>query len=137
MTENNNYDITLFPGALKDFYGTENDTLRLRAGTKLLSDYGNIRVSLRNAKYPIILQFVTTNGDVKEEKIVREQGPIDFINIDPGNYFLRAIFDTNDNGKYDSGNFLKKIQPERVSYAEELVEVRAFWEEFTEFILED
>ena len=34
-------------------------------------------------------------------------------------------------------NFLKKIQPERVSYAEELVEVRAFWEEFTEFILED
>ena len=80
---------------------------------------------------------MTTNGDVKEEKIVREQGPIDFINIDPGNYFLRAIFDTNDNGKYDSGNFLKKIQPERVSYAEELVEVRAFWEEFTEFILED
>ena len=137
LTENNNYDITLFPGALKDFYGTENDTLRLRAGTKLLSDYGNIRVSLRNAKYPIILQFVTTNGEVKEEKIVREQGPIDFINIDPGNYFLRAIFDTNDNGKYDSGNFLKKIQPERVSYAEELVEVRAFWEEFTEFILED
>jgi len=137
LTENNNYDITLFPGALKDFYGTENDTLRLRAGTKLLSDYGNIRVSLRNAKYPIILQFVTKNGDVKEEKIVKEPGPIDFINIDPGNYFLRAIFDTNNNGKYDSGNFLKKIQPERVSYADEPVEVRAFWDEFAEFILED
>ncbi len=137
LIENNTYDITLFPGALKDFYGTENDTLRLRAGTKLLSDYGNIRVSLRNAKYPIILQFVTTNGDVKEEKIVRERGPVDFTNIDPGKYFLRAIFDTNDNGKYDSGNFLKKRQPERVSYAEELVEVRAFWEEITEFILED
>ena len=44
-------------------------THRLRAGTKLLSDYGNIRVSLRNAKYPIILQFVTTNGDVKRKKL--------------------------------------------------------------------
>lgn len=137
LTENNTYDITLFPGAIKDFYGTENDTLRFKAGTKLLSDYGNIRVRLRNAKYPIILQFVTTNGDVKEEKIIREPGSIDFTNVDPGKYFLRAIFDTNDNGRYDSGNFLKKTQPERVSYAEELVEVRAFWEEITEFILED
>ena len=46
LTENNTYDITLFPGAIKDFYGTENDTLRFKAGTKLLSDYGNIRVRL-------------------------------------------------------------------------------------------
>jgi uncharacterized protein (DUF2141 family) len=137
LTQNNTYDITLLPGALKDFYGTENDTLRLRAGTKLLSDYGNIRVSLRNAKYPIILQFVTTNGDVKEEKIARGPGPVDFINIDPGNYFLRAIFDTNNNGKYDSGNFLKKTQPERVSYAEESIEVLANWDSITKFILDD
>ena len=102
-----------------------------------MSDYGNIRVDLRNAKYPIIIQFVTSNGDVVEEQIVKGPDPIDFKNIDPGIYFLRAIFDSNDNGRYDSGNFLKKIQPERVSYADEPVEVRANWEEITEFILED
>ena len=137
LKENNTYDILFLPGAFKDFYGIENDTLRFKAGTKLLSDYGNIRVDLRNAKYPIIIQFVTSNGDVEEEQIVKGPGPIDFKHINPGIYFLRAIFDTNDNGKYDSGNFLKKIQPERVSYADEPVEVRANWEEITEFILED
>ena len=137
LKENNTYDVLFLPGAFIDFYGAKNDTLRLNARTKLLTDYGNIRVVLRNAKYPIIVQFVTSNGEVKEEQIVKGPGPIDFKNIDPGIYFLRAIFDTNENGKYDSGNFLKKIQPERVSYAEEPVEVRANWEEITEFILED
>jgi uncharacterized protein (DUF2141 family) len=137
VTEGNNYEILFLPGAFKDFYGAENDTLRLNARTKLLTDYGNIRVDLRNAKYPIIVQFVSSNGDVEEEQIVKGPGPIDFKNIDPGIYFLRAVFDTNGNGKYDSGNFLKKIQPERVSYAEEPVEVRANWDEVAEFVLDD
>jgi hypothetical protein len=52
-------------------------------------------------------------------------------------YSLRVIFDTNANGVYDSGNFLAKIQPERVSYASKLVEVRAGWDTIEEFILEN
>lgn len=137
LKENNTYNILFLPGAFTDFYGTKNDTLRFKAGTKLLSDYGNIRLEVRNATYPIIVQFVSTNGSVEEEKIVINPGPIDFVNMNPGNYYLRVIFDTNNNGKYDSGNFLKKIQPERVSYADEPVEVRANWDDFEEFILEN
>jgi len=38
---------------------------------------------------------------------------------------------------YDSGDYLNKVQPERVSYAQEPVEVRAGWDTIEEFILED
>jgi hypothetical protein len=44
----------------------------------------------------------------------------------PAKYFIRVIWDTNGNKKFDSGNYLKKIQPEKVSLFDE-VEIRADW----------
>lgn len=137
LNENNKYQITALPGAFTDFYNTQNDTLNVRVSTKLLSSYGDVRINVRNAKYPIIVQLVTKNGDVKTEHVAKSSGPIDFVHLDAGKYFLRVIFDSNNNGKYDAGHFLKKTQPERVSYAEDLIEVRADWSQIEDFTLED
>ena len=40
----------------------------------------------------------------------------------------RIIFDSNGNQKWDTGNYLKKIKPEKVSYYPTLIEMRANWE---------
>ena len=136
-TEGNRYKISFLPGAFTDFYGNQNDTLNFSANTKLLSTYGNLRLNLSNAIYPVIIQLVSDKGVVEAEQIVDIPGPIDFINLNPGSYFLRAVFDTNKNGRYDAGNFLKKIQPERVSYAKQILEVRAGWDAIEVFVLED
>jgi len=47
----------------------------------------------------------------------------------------RVIFDENGNGKWDTGNYLQKIQPERISYYPGLIEIRANWEKEENFIL--
>jgi len=137
LSEGNRYKIAMLPGAIKDFYSNINDTLNYNVNTKLLSSYGNLRLIVRNGSYPLIIQIVSKNGEVIAEKIINDSKPIDFINLDPGEYFIRTIYDTNKNGKYDPGNFLKKIQPERVSYAKEILEVRAGWDSIEEFVLED
>lgn len=137
LSEGNRYKITFLPGAFTDFYGAKNDTLNFNASTKLISSYGNLRLVLKNAIYPVVVQIVSSSGDVKAEQFIKEPQPIDFIHLDPGKYFLRAVFDTNKNGRYDAGNFLLKIQPERVSYAKEVLEVRAGWDAIEEFVLED
>ena len=49
----------------------------------------------------------------------------------------RVIFDSNGNQKWDTGNFLKKIQPEKVSYYPILIEMRANWEKIETFNLID
>ena len=46
----------------------------------------------------------------------------------PGEYQIRIIKDANGNGKWDTGNYLKKIQPEEVKYLKESIIVRANWE---------
>ena len=48
--------------------------------------------------------------------------------LPPGEYQIRIIKDANGNGKWDTGNYLKKIQPEEVKYLKESINVRANWE---------
>jgi len=55
----------------------------------------------------------------------------------PAKYYIRVIFDTNKNGVYDPGNFLKQLQPERVSYYPEVKDILAGWDEIIEFTLLD
>ena len=137
LNEDNRYKVIFMPGAFMDFYGNQNDTLNFNANTKKLSSYGNLRLNLNNATYPLIVQIISANGKVKYGKIINESKPVDFINLDPGEYFIRAIFDLNNNGRYDAGNYLKKVQPERVSYAKEILEIRAGWDSVEDFFLED
>ena len=136
-TEENNYSIEMLPGAFTDFYGAQNDTLNFKVTTKLRSSYGDVRIEIRNGVYPLIVELIDNKGIVIESSLSQEASPVDFNEVTPGIYFLRVVFDSNQNGVYDSGDYLKKIQPERVSYALEPVEVRAGWDTIEEFILED
>lgn len=134
--ESQKYTIQILPGAFEDFFGNVNDTLNYNTRTKSYADFSNVRVTLRNESYPLIVQLMTERGEVKYEQFATEKRLFDFRNISPGNYFLRVIFDTNGNQKWDSGNYLKKLQPERISYYPELIDARANWDPVIEFILE-
>jgi hypothetical protein len=134
--ESQKYAIQVLPGALEDFFGNVNDTLDYSARTKLYSDYSNVRVTLRNMIYPAIVQLVTDKGDVKYEQFADQERLFDFRNLTPGDYYLRVIFDTNGNQKWDSGDYLKQLQAERISYFPDLVEARANWDPVLEFTLE-
>nr|WP_257984596.1 hypothetical protein [Psychroflexus sp. MES1-P1E] len=48
--------------------------------------------------------------------------------ITPGSYFIRLVYDKNANGKWDTGNFLKRVNPEPVLYEAQPVEIRANWD---------
>ena len=128
-TEDNNYKIKVLPEAFEDFFGDKNiDTLNYALRTKKASDFGYARFTLVNATYPLIIQLTDKKGDVKVEQHVEKAGTVDFLNLTAGMYSIRIIHDTNGNKKFDPGNYLKKIQPEKVSHFDEF-EIRADWGE--------
>ncbi|NDK18970.1 MAG: hypothetical protein GW912_08225, partial [Zetaproteobacteria bacterium] len=53
---------------------------------------------------------------------------VSFLNIDPEKYLIRVIYDENKNRIWDTGNFLKHINPEEVIYFKNELDVRANWE---------
>lgn len=133
--EQETYGIQMLPETFTDLFGNVNDTLSYALNTKTYDDYGNVRVTLRNAVYPVIVQLTNANGEMKYEQFSTKPELLDFRHLTPDTYYLRVIFDSNANNKFDTGSYLKKRQPERVSYFPELLDVRAGWDLVQEFIL--
>jgi len=135
--ESGTYNVQLLPGAVTDLFEKTNDTIKTSLRSKSFLDYGNIRITLQNAKYPIIVQLTDDKGEVKKEQYSEKSEPIDFRHLNPSQYHLRVVFDSNKNRKWDSGSFLKQLQPERISYYSKKIDVRSGWDEIIEFILLD
>ena len=127
---NQNYQLELFPGAITDFFGETNDTVAYNLSTQSYADLGNLRFNIKadSTAYPLIVELIDEKGDPKRKIFSPAPELIEFNNIEPAKYFIRVIFDANGNQKWDTGNFLKKQYPEKVSYYPDTVEIRANWE---------
>ena len=126
---NENYALELLPGAIVDFFETENDTISINLTTKSYADFGNLRLTLDgNVTYPLIVQLTDEKGVMAKELFASEYQVFEFTNIKPAKYLIRVIFDSNGNQKWDTGNYLQRIQPEKVTYYPSVLEVRANWE---------
>ena len=134
--ESQKYAISILPEAFTDFFDVTNDTLNYRANTKALSAYGYLKITLKNApSTPLVVQLVTRAGEVKYEKSGTGTYVFDFFNVNPDTYNLRVVFDDNNNNKHDTGNYLKKIQPERVAYHPKEISIKANWDVDEQFTL--
>lgn len=127
--EEQKYAFTFMPGALKDFYEKENDTLKYTLTTKVMSEYGNLRITLKDAKrFPLILEVLDKDEKVMATFYSKGETYINFDAVLPNNYLLRVIYDDNSNGEWDSGNYLERRQPEEVIYFPKVIDVRANWD---------
>ncbi len=123
------YQIRLLPGALTDFYNVQNDSLSFRIATKNTSEYGNLRLTLENVRqYPLIVELVKPDGKTAAVAHADSAATLIFDHLDPARYTVRIIYDTNSNGRWDSGNFLEGRQPEDVIYVPKEIDVRANWD---------
>ena len=85
------------------------------------SDYGIIRGTVKN---PDSTSYFIELLDKDFKNVIRtaEKSPFIFKNLKPDTYRLRLIHDENKNGKWDTGNYERKIQPEKIQiYPSELI----------------
>lgn len=130
VSPSDNYRVFILPEAIKDIRGVSNDTLQYNVVSQTLEDYGNVYLDvIRNSEFKFILHMIDSNGDiVREFKNVNLDTTYNFDYVRPGKYTFRLIEDVNNNDKWDTGNYLKKIKPESVYYFSKELEVRANWD---------
>lgn len=127
--ENQRYNLLALPGTFVDFFGDTNDTIRSSFRTQNLSDFGNVVVNLQNIKsFPIIVQLTDKDGKVVKEQFSGSESSFSFSLVKPGTYYIRVIYDVNNNQKWDTGNYLQRLQPEEVYYFLDPLDVRANWD---------
>ena len=135
-TEDQTYSINILPGALTDFFEKTNDTIQFNVSTRLESDYGTLNLTLVNVEaFPIIVQILDSKYNIVAEKYLTKNQDVFFGALSPDKYFIRIIYDENENRSWDTGSFLNRMQPERIIYYPTQIEVRANWSLNETFIL--
>ncbi|MFP5039795.1 Ig-like domain-containing protein [Parasediminibacterium sp. JCM 36343] len=115
--------------AAKDTNGAylpKGDTLKFT--TRNEADYGSIKVRFKNIdlkKHPV-LQIVS--NDKIQESVPLKDAIFKRKLFKPGDYMLRILLDENQNGVWDTGNFSKRLQPERVLEKTWKLNVKANWD---------
>ena len=102
------------------------DTIAFSA--KRTSDYGTVKIKIDNldtSSNPVLM-LKKDNNTYFKQRLVQKNYSIPLIL--PGDFEISILFDSNKNGKWDTGNYWKKIQPERVIARKETFNVRPNWE---------
>ena len=136
-TPNDNYRLSMTPGAFTDFWGATNDSLQWSWRTKKTDAYGTVVIRMPwDFECPFVLQLLNGKGTEVIREFNQEDpfGTYTFDYLLPGKYRVRVIEDCNANGRWDTGNYLNKIQPERTSYYPPELELRANWDLNEQFI---
>ncbi|MEL1245223.1 Ig-like domain-containing protein [Flavobacterium sp. DGU11] len=127
--ESQRYSFRMLPGALIDYYGTQNDSLKYTIVTKTYAEYGNLRIQLQNVnRFPLLLEITNVKGEVQASYYSEGETQINFDAILPDKYLLRVIYDNNKNREWDSGYYPDRRQPEEVIYFPKEVDVRENWD---------
>ncbi|MEO6819496.1 MAG: Ig-like domain-containing domain [Ginsengibacter sp.] len=130
------YKLILDSNFVKDTTGqslVKNDTLSFK--TKKETDYGSLKLNFKNLdkfKHPV-LQFLSNNLIVNAYPLSSSTFQLKL--IAPGEYTLRMLEDTNQNGKWDPGDYLNKKQPELVRSIDKKLTIRANWDNETDLEL--
>jgi len=129
-----NYRLMVLPGAISSIYPLEHDTIDLRFETRDIEYYGKILLNLSQVQHRVLVQLLR-GQNVISERVADADGQFVFPNLAPDEYAFKFIHDRNKNGKWDTGNYLEKKQPEAVEFLPGTIEVRSNWDHDVSMIL--
>lgn len=114
------------------FYGYDgatHDSLTFRFTSKSEKDYGNLTIDIEvDERMPYIVQLLSPDNKVIRTNFISSNSTLSYMHLPPGNYRIKIIEDRNGNGKWDTGNYRKKIQPEKVIFPQKTFTVRGYWD---------
>lgn len=124
------YDLRFMPGALKSWYGIRNDTISQPISISDKKSFGNIILKVNELDSTqhyvaevlqgtkLIRTFLIQNQSKFKKELKFEP---------PAKYTIRLTLDVNQNGKWDTGNYDEKRQPEPVYWKKD-TPLRANWD---------
>jgi hypothetical protein len=121
------YELAIDTGAFVNIYGKRSQQIKRGVNIKSLDAYSTLFVTLQGDYPNAIVQLINTSDKVYKS-VKANSGNADFYFVKPGTYYLRMIDDTNGNGIWDTGNYDKHLQAERVFYYPGSLNLKAQWD---------
>ncbi len=121
------YRVVMDSTAFTNIYGLFTDKYKQEFKIKSLEEYANLYLAITGIADSAIVELLNASDTPIRQAPVRNGGA-EFMYLAPGTYYARIFIDANGNGKYDTGNYAEKRQPEEVSYYPNELELKANWD---------
>lgn len=99
------------------FMSIENDSSKRQTSTikpQKDEDMAIINIEIKTKEKSFLVELI--DNTFKVINTIKNQQKVKFEDVIPGQYQIRLIIDTNGNGRWDPGNYFKKIEPEKIIY---------------------
>ena len=121
------YKLVIDSAAMTCVYGTSNDVTEGIIKVRSLEDYSTLIVKMENIDYRARIQLLNEKDVVVRELPVTDAGAR-FEYLKPTNYYMRLYIDENGDGKWTTGDWGNRRQPEPVYYFPAQISLRANWD---------
>jgi len=130
LTAESNYTIRFPDSVFFGYSGKTNDTTQINFSVPAEDQYGHLYVdfTIPDSSKQYIVQLMSDKEIVLSQIVVKASQRLHFPYLLPVKYLLKIIEDRNFNGRWDTGDYLKNQQPERVNYFPKEIEIRANWD---------
>lgn len=114
-------------GALKGLTN-KSDSIKIELKTYRTSDLSNLKLNIGSLKGRWVIQLMDGTNPIRTFLKTDSDSVIEWVNLIPAVYQVRCIRDVNGNGKWDTGNWELKSQPEEVVRFELKSKLRPNWD---------
>jgi uncharacterized protein (DUF2141 family) len=128
--QDSSYQFKIDSASVVDIFNLANDSAAFSFKVKNVAAFGSMSLKLivPESNHQFIVQLFKDKEVVLSEGIVKHNQTVKYEKLDPGSYYLKVIWDENNNGKWDTGNYLEKRQPEKVMFFTDKITVRSSWD---------
>ncbi len=135
--ENKEYELFVPPGTFEDVFGLKNDTIYSKFKTKKEADYGIINLTVTPSFSENYIIQLFQKEKLIQETYLKDSAEVQYKYLLPGDYGLKLIIDKNNNQKWNTGNYIEGLQPEKVIYYEKDIKIRANWDNDISWIVNE
>jgi uncharacterized protein (DUF2141 family) len=127
---NSRYNLIFNEGALTSIYGEKNIKFLKQFQLDKPDNYGplTLKVTVPDTSKGYVIELMDNQKNVVHRHPITKSGNVVYKNYPVGKYYVRVIYDDNKNGKWDSGNVKKRIQPENIWIYQKEITLRSNWE---------
>lgn len=124
-----NYVFTADSAALTSYNDEWTNKIDYKFNVKNIDQYGNLALpisGLEDGEHAFVELLDKSDKPFRSATVNNNE--VVFQHLPPGKYWARIIVDRNNNGKWDTGDYEKQLQPEDVYYYNKSFDIKANWD---------
>lgn len=124
------YELSFADEALTDIYNDKNKEFTKRFLIDKPENYGTLtlKITVPDTSKSYVIEILDAKKVVLQTNVITKNTAVVYKNFFTGKYQIKVTYDTNKNGKGDSGNVRTKAYAEKIWYSDKELTLRPNWE---------